>query len=45
VVIGAKNRALKIALHANNYAKQSVLTVNALKIVEKFAIYALNLAK
>ncbi len=40
MVIGAKNHALKIALHANNYAKLSALTVNALNFVKKYAIFA-----
>ena len=45
MVIGAKNHALKIALHANNYAKLSVLTVNVPNIVEKYAISAQRHAK
>ncbi len=39
----AMNHALKIVLHANKNARQSVLTVNALKSAAKSAIYALNL--
>lgn len=44
-VIFAENHVQGIVLHALNNVKPNALTVSVVKIVEKFALYALNLVK